>query len=198
MNYLTEILAFYEYLGRHSMSVLLQSYWHLLLYFNNKSAVQNVSGDWFWPVEFTVPNRMVMRYLGLKNRFQVAHARTHLLAHGLVHYKAHGGNQAGKYTLIPFDKGILKQGIPLKSKDECTQVWTQIPTETAHKSAPFINRSLNNKQTYPSLMNQGSTEFIVPPELSEDEKKQLVLEIDDPILRFWEERKRRDTKERED
>ena len=43
MNYLTEILAFYKWLETHPLSPLLQAYWHLLMYYNNKAAQKGVS-----------------------------------------------------------------------------------------------------------------------------------------------------------
>ena len=39
MNYLTELLAFYKWLESARLSPLLQAYWHLLMYYNNKAAV---------------------------------------------------------------------------------------------------------------------------------------------------------------
>ena len=53
MNYLTELLAFYRWLETNPVSPLLQSYWHLLMYYNNKAAVQGGDGGWYWPVCFS-------------------------------------------------------------------------------------------------------------------------------------------------
>ena len=39
MNYLTELLAFYKWLETARLSPLLQAYWYLLMYYNNKAAV---------------------------------------------------------------------------------------------------------------------------------------------------------------
>lgn len=65
MNYLTELLAFYHWLSAHPMPALLQAYWHLLMYFNNKSALPDVSGVWHWPVAFKAPNSVIMPVLAL-------------------------------------------------------------------------------------------------------------------------------------
>ena len=46
MNYLTELLAFYKWLETNPMSPLLQAYWHLLMYTNNKAAVRAEDGRW--------------------------------------------------------------------------------------------------------------------------------------------------------
>ena len=43
MNYLTELLAFYRWIGEHRLPPLLQAYWHLLMYYNNKAAQKGVS-----------------------------------------------------------------------------------------------------------------------------------------------------------
>ena len=37
MNYLTELLAFYRWIGEHRLTPLLQAYWYLLMYYNNKA-----------------------------------------------------------------------------------------------------------------------------------------------------------------
>ena len=68
MNYLTEILAFYKWLETHPISPLLQAYWHLLMYYNNKAAVRAEDGSWHWPVDFKVPNTVLMPLLGVKDR----------------------------------------------------------------------------------------------------------------------------------
>ena len=67
MNYLTEILAFYKWLETNPMSPLLQAYWHLLMYYNNKAAVRAEDGGWHWPVDFKVPNTVLMPLLGIKD-----------------------------------------------------------------------------------------------------------------------------------
>ena len=41
MNYLTELLAFYRWLEVDRLGPLLQSFWHLLMFFNNKAAVRS-------------------------------------------------------------------------------------------------------------------------------------------------------------
>lgn len=47
MNYLTELLAFYRWLEVGRLGPLLQSFWHLLMFFNNKAAVRSEDGRWF-------------------------------------------------------------------------------------------------------------------------------------------------------
>ncbi len=39
MNYLTELLAFYRWMAESRLSPLLQAYWHLLMYTNNRAAI---------------------------------------------------------------------------------------------------------------------------------------------------------------
>ena len=84
MNYLTELLAFYHWLSAHPMPALLQAYWHLLMYFNNKSALPDVSGVWHWPVAFKAPNSVVMANLGLDDRRKVMRQRSKLIEAGRI------------------------------------------------------------------------------------------------------------------
>ena len=77
------------------MPGLLQAYWHLLMYFNNKSALPDVSGVWHWPVAFKAPNSVIMARLGLDDRRKVMRQRSKLIEAGRVTYEKDTGNRAG-------------------------------------------------------------------------------------------------------
>lgn len=104
MNYLTELLALYRWMGEHRLTPLLQAYWHLLMYYNNKAAILAEDGHWYWPVTFRVANSVVGQALGLKDRFKINHQRKHLVKHSRIDYTPHTGQEAGDYRLIPFDR----------------------------------------------------------------------------------------------
>lgn len=80
MNYLTELLAFYRWMAEHPLTPLLQAYWHLLMYYNNKAAILAEDGRWYWPVTFRAANSVVGQALGLKDRFKITSADTWLSA----------------------------------------------------------------------------------------------------------------------
>lgn len=157
MNYLTELLAFYHWLSAYPMPALLQAYWHLLMYFNNKSALPDVSGIWHWPVAFKAPNSVVMANLGLDDRRKVMRQRSKLIEAGRVTYEKDAGNRAGLYRMIPFDKGLAKGWAQLEKQKQPTQVWTQTGTQNGHAGGLFINNALNNKHAslYSSIPDGG-------------------------------------------
>ena len=95
MNYLTELLSFYRFMEAHPLSPLLQAYWHLLMYYNNKAAVQAVDGLWYWPVSFNVPNTILMARLGLKNRQALWTQRQTLIRAERLTYVPGIGSRAG-------------------------------------------------------------------------------------------------------
>ena len=173
MNYLTEILAFYKWLETNPMSPLLQAYWHLLMYTNNKAAVQADDSQWYWPIRFKIANARVSAALELENRFQVAHARAHLVRHGRLHYHPHGGNKAGEYELIPFDTSLSTLWITQAETGKRTQIWTQSRTPAARTGAPLIN-NINHKQASLSCCNQEDAPFMpqfnLLPQITEEEK----------------------------
>lgn len=103
MNYLTELLAFYRWLETNPVSPLLQSYWHLLMYYNNKAAVQGGDGGWYWPVCFRLPNTVLMRLLSIKDRRVLLRQRQYLIDHGRVTYQRDTGQRSGIYRMTPFD-----------------------------------------------------------------------------------------------
>lgn len=188
MNYLTELLAFYKWLETTPLSPLLQAYWHLLMYTNNKAAVRAEDGRWHWPIRFKIANARVCAALELENRFQVAHARTHLTRHGRLHYHPHGGNKAGEYELIPFDTSLSTLWITQADTGKRTQVWTQSRTQNARTGAPLIN-PVNHKHASLFYSNQEDAPFIpqfnLLPQISEEEKAAIRAQYpDDDVAAF--------------
>ncbi len=79
MNYLTELLAFYRWMAENPLSPLLQAYWHLLLYTNNRAAIRIAQDVWYWPVEFKLPNTVAMPILGIRDRRVLLRQRGNLI-----------------------------------------------------------------------------------------------------------------------
>ncbi|WP_195268701.1 restriction endonuclease subunit S [Eubacterium sp. 1001713B170207_170306_E7] len=158
MNYLNELLGFYHWLSAHPLPGLLHAYWHLLMYYNNKSARPDVSGSWYWPVAFKVPNSVVMAWLGLDDRRKVMRQRSKLIEAGLVTYEKDTGNRAGWYRMVPFDRGLAPGWAQLEKQKERTQVWTQTSPQSGHTGGLFINNALNHKHAslYGSIPDHGA------------------------------------------
>ena len=188
MNYLTEILSFFKWLGDNHLGPVLQAYWHLLMYANNSAAVQADDGLWYWPIRFKIANSRVCGALALENRFQVARARAHLVRHGRLHYHPHGGNKAGEYELIPFDQGLCPLWITQAETGKRTQVWTQQSTPAARTAAPLIN-NINNKHASLLYGNQEAPQsihgFNLLPQLTDSEAAAIkALYPDDEVAAF--------------
>lgn len=180
MNYLTELLAFYRWMAEHPLTPLLQAYWHLLMYYNNKAAILAEDGRWYWPVTFRAANSVVGQALGLKDRFKINHQRRHLVKRGRIDYTPHAGQEAGDYRLIPFDPGLA-------------QIWVTAEksgarTDDAPETAPFIN-TINHKASSLYGSTQGGGDnimgFNLLPPLTDAEKAAVRAEYpDNDVARF--------------
>ncbi len=198
MNYLTELLAFYKWLETALISPVQQAYWHLLMWANNRAAVRDELGDWYWPVAFNLPNTVVMRFLGLKKHYQVVHLREQMIRTGRVQYEKHPAQKAGVYRLNPFSKGL--ETIWIVSEKGCarTQVWNCAGTPPAPGAGTYIN-SLNNKQAFlsGSIPEDAPSPngFNLLPEISEEEKAAIRARYpDNDVAAFyaiWEAREKK-------
>ena len=198
MNYLTELLAFYKWLETARLSPLLQAYWHLLMYYNNKAAVLGKDNIWYWPVRFNVPNTTLMAALGLKNRQALWTKRQTLIKTERITYTPDTGCRAGQYTLVPFDRGLAVISVESENRPGPTQVWTQSVTGAGYKAQPYIN-TVNNKQAsiYYSNPDSGASlmGFNLLPKLTESEEAAVrALYPDNEVACFnalWDARERK-------
>nr|WP_244996102.1 restriction endonuclease subunit S [Eubacterium callanderi] len=154
------------------MSPLLQAYWHLLMYTNNKAAVRAEDGRWHWPVDFKVPNTVLMPLLGIKDRRVLLRQRGYLIDHKRVTYQKDKGQRAGTYRLVPFDRGLSIIALQTETGDSVTQIWTQAVPPPVTEVSPFIN--INHKHTSLLYSNPEDAPFIpqfnLLPQIPEEEK----------------------------
>lgn len=198
MNYLTELLAFYRWLETTLISPIQQAYWHLLMWANIRAAVRDELGDWYWPVDFNLPNTVVMRFLGLKKHYQVVHLRDQLIRTGRVQYEKHPAQRAGTYRLNPFNQGLEAVWIVAEKGCARTQVWNSVSSAAAPGAEPYIN-PLNNKQAFLSGSIPEDTlspnGFNLLPEISEEEKAAIRARFpDNDVAAFyaiWEAREKK-------
>ena len=194
MNYLTEILAFYKWLETNPLSPMLQAYWHLLMYYNNKAAVRGAEGIWHWPVDFRVPNTVLMPLLGIKDRRVLLRQRSYLIDRGRVTYQKDKGQRAGIYRMVPFDSGLGITALRPETGDSVTQIWTPTVQPPVTEVSPFIN--INNKPASLLYCNQEAPQnpngFNLLPPLTEEEKAAIKAQYpDDEVAAFnamWEAR----------
>ena len=89
MNYLREVLAFYDLVQVKPLSTGQVALWHALMYINNKCA---------WTAWFSVPNQTLELFTGL-SRTGVAHARNKLKQEGIIDFTSNG-TRAASYRLV--------------------------------------------------------------------------------------------------
>lgn len=175
MNYLTELLAFYRWMADNPLSPLLQAYWHLLLYTNNRAAIRTVQDVWYWPVEFKLPNTVAMPILGIRDRRVLLRQRGYLIDRGRVTYQKDAGQRAGIYRMVPFDQGLEAIWVRDKKGDSVTKVWTQAVPSDVTELSPFIN--INTKQASLPYSNQEAAAsihgFNLLPPLTDEERAEI-------------------------
>ena len=131
MNYLSEILAFYNWLEMNPMPASAIDLWHALLYTANKSG---------WASEFSAPISILKIRTGL-NKDAIYRARNTLTQMGLIEYRTRGGNQSAVYKLYSIASVKPTQGATQTATQEgpvseiATQTATQPATHTATQTA---------------------------------------------------------------
>lgn len=200
MNYLTELLAFYRWMAENPLSPLLQAYWHLLLYTNNRAAIRTAQDVWYWPVEFKLPNTVAMPILGIRDRRVLLRQRGYLIDRGRVTYQKDAGQRAGIYRMVPFDQGLEAIWVRDKKGDSVTKVWTQAVPSDVTELSPFIN--INTKQASLSYSNQEAAAsihsihgFNLLPPLTDEKRAEIKAQYpDDDVAAFnamWAARERK-------
>lgn len=145
LNYLSEILAFYNWITFNSLPPDAQALWHALLYLNNRCAIK-FENVWYWRVEFTITNSTLISILGF-SRQQLDRMRNILIQSGRIMYKKGKGNQCGTYKLIPFGANYVTQTVTQLETQTDTQVWSQ----TGQNHGTLINNNI-----YPPNVNSNS------------------------------------------
>lgn len=104
MNYISEINSFYSWVTLNPIQPDAQALWHVLMHMNNRCAVK-VNNEWYWRVEFTVPNVTLLSILAF-SRQQLNRMRNVLIQTGRIVYRKGKGAKSGIYKIIPFDNTL--------------------------------------------------------------------------------------------
>ena len=150
LNYIAEIKAFYDWLPFNSLPTDAQALWHALMYLNNRCAVQ-VNGTWYWRVEFTMTNTMLLSILHF-SRQQLDRMRNALIQARRIEYRKGKGNQCGTYRMCPFDANYVTQSVTHPDTQTVTQVWTQ----TGHNRGTLDNNNYNPNSNLSFDVDDGS------------------------------------------
>lgn len=159
LNLATETTAFYDWLLFNPIKPDAISLWHALLYTNNKQAI-TIKGEWYWPVEFKVPNPMLSSLSGGFTETQLIRMRNELVQAGRIQYKKGRGSQGGSYSLIPFDQQYFSQEFDQQyvcqlAGQPAGQSVSQLTVNLWVKSDSFIYIYNNNTNYNNNLVSDG-------------------------------------------
>lgn len=125
MNYLAEILAFYDLVQVKQLSTGQIALWHALMAINNRCT---------WIEWFTVPNLTLELNTGM-SRSGVLKARNALKQYGLIDFKVNG-TKATNYKMITI----------AKSKQESNQIGKQVSTQDGKQVGKQVRITLNKRK----------------------------------------------------
>jgi len=125
MNYLAEILAFYDLVQVKQLSTGQIALWHALMAINNRCT---------WIEWFTVPNLTLELNTGM-SRSGVLKARNVLKQYGLIDFKVNG-TKATNYKMITI----------AKSKQESNQIGKQVSTQDGKQVGKQVRNTLNKRK----------------------------------------------------
>lgn len=125
MNYLAEILAFYDLVQVKQLSTGQIALWHALMAINNRCT---------WIEWFTVPNLTLELNTGM-SRSGVLKARNALKQYGLIDFKVNG-TKATNYKMITI----------AKSKQESNQIGKQVSTQNGKQVGKQVRNTLNKRK----------------------------------------------------
>lgn len=125
MNYLAEILAFYDLVQVKQLSTGQIALWHALMAINNRCT---------WIEWFTVPNLTLELNTGM-SRSGVLKARNALKQYGLIDFKVNG-TKATNYKMITI----------AKSKQESKQIGKQVSTQDGKQVSKQVRNTLNKRK----------------------------------------------------
>lgn len=189
MNYIAEVNSFYNWIMFNPLPADAQALWHLLMQMNNRCAVK-INNEWYWRVEFTVSNQMIVSMLAF-SRQQLDRMRNVLIQTGRIVYKKGKGSQSGTYKIIPFDDSLVDNYVDNFSEKvwisvvshNVTQTVTQLDTQSGHNLihkadtngdlcniiGTLTNNSNNNINIYNNAFcgDDGSARAAQPKQLSD-------------------------------
>lgn len=200
MNFVTEFLSFIAWLKAHPRrSLEYLGLWVYLFIQNNAAALPDESGSWHWPVWFEVDNRDLRGFMGGISSKRLWEFRQELIRYSRVEYRKASGGQAAQYALVPFDTELTP--VPLCSKNDSGGpfVWKaqaesdrnreeflseHPPEQNRFSSDYYINNKQVNVKEYRDV-GASPNQFNIPPQLTEEERKQLEDQYPDEVERFW-------------
>lgn len=149
MNYLTEIIAFEQWLETHYLPISSQLLWYKLMYKCNRSG---------WSEWVTVDNRRFMADMQMGNENTFTKARDELIKAGLIDYQKGKKGSPNRYRIISFT-----------SRNTCKiEVYPEVYPEVNVEVYPEVYPEVNVADIYKQKQNKNN---IPPKSPCEGEKK---------------------------
>ena len=152
MNYIIEILAFYDWLEWNPLPSSAICLWHSLMHMANKTG---------WQKEFTVPMGVLESKTGLK-RTTVCEARNLVKQLGRIDWRSRNGNQCAVYALCPFGEHNTEHNADAMANTKLTQPRTQSRLLNKQKETK-LNETKERDTPHTCEDTQKADEIIFPP-----------------------------------
>lgn len=125
LNYLKEDTRFLEQGMGKGLSPRAHVLWHYLLHFNNAAAIFDTQNQAWWPVWFSVDNKVLVKVLGMRTSSEIYAVRKQLVERQMIRFrrKIDTVSVGGEYALVPFEKGMTQRTLFLPGYPEGVDVW---------------------------------------------------------------------------
>ena len=162
MNYLKEILAFYDHLETNPLSTKAIALWHALIHTNNKAA---------WIDKFTVATITLSAKTGLSDR-SVRNARKELTEKGYIKFDSRSGNQSAVYQIVSLSATVSD------SQYQESNLSEQMPEIVSGKNEQSANNAGKHSGKHSALNKQNKTIYAHAHE-------QSTKYTDEKFNEFW-------------
>lgn len=141
MNYLAELLAFYDKLELNPLPSPSIALWHALMSIANKSG---------WQQEFTVAVSVLMLKSGL-NAQAIKRARNRLEQDGYITWRSRGGNQSAAYHINSLVVQNNPKNVPQCEPQSVPQTEPQSVPQCEPQSVPINKQKQNETKNNPPI-----------------------------------------------
>lgn len=141
MNYLSELLAFYDRLELNPLPSPAIALWHALMSIANKTG---------WQQEFTVAVSVLMLKSGL-NAQAIKRARNRLEQDGYITWKSRGGNQSAVYHINSLVVQNNIKNVPQYEPQSVPQTDPQSVPQCEPQSVPINKQKQNETKNTPPI-----------------------------------------------
>ncbi len=156
MNYLSEILAFEQWLETHYLPVPVQLLWYKLMYLCNRSG---------WSGWMTVDNLRLMAAMQMRREATLIKARDELIKAGLIEYRKGRKGCPNSYHILPFaEKNTFRNEVESVVKERNTfksavnsEAQNRVQNEAYAAAESGVQRAAESADIYKQNKNGNKT-----------------------------------------